>query len=61
MERTLIRSEILHAFFQKCHIRSLALFGSVVRDNVGPESDIDVLFELEEGHTPGLDFFCHRS
>jgi len=35
----------------------LALFGSIVRDDFGPESDIDVLVEFEEGHTPGLDFF----
>lgn len=31
---------------------SLALFGSVARDEAGPESDIDVLVEFRE--TPGL-------
>ena len=58
MERTLISPEILQAFCKKHHIRSLALFGSVVRDDFGPESDIDVLVEFEEGHTPGLEFFA---
>jgi uncharacterized protein len=58
MERTLISPEILQAFCQKHHIRSLALFGSVVRDDFMPESDIDVLVEFEEGHTPGLEFFA---
>jgi predicted nucleotidyltransferase len=29
----------------------------VVRDDFRPESDIDVLVEFEEGHTPGLNFF----
>jgi predicted nucleotidyltransferase len=35
------------------HIRRLALFGSVLRDDFGPQSDIDVLIEFEPGHTPG--------
>lgn len=29
-------------------VRSLALFGSVARDEAGPESDVDVLVEFEE-------------
>lgn len=44
-------------FCRKHHIRKLSLFGSVVQDNFGPESDVDVLVEFEPGHTPGLDFF----
>lgn len=39
------------------HIRRLALFGSVLRDDFGPESDVDVLVEFEPGRTPGLGFF----
>lgn len=35
-------------------IRRLALFGSVLRDDFGPGSDVDVLVEFEPGHTPGL-------
>jgi uncharacterized protein len=42
------------AFCRRHHIRHLALFGSVLRDNFRPESDIDVLVEFEPGHTPGL-------
>jgi len=57
MGRTPISHELINAFCQKYHIRYLALFGSVVRDDFGPASDIDVLVEFEEGHTPGLDFF----
>ncbi len=49
----------LVAEFCRCnHIRRLALFGSVLRDDFGPESDVDVLVEFEEGHTPGLRFFA---
>ncbi|MBI3989373.1 MAG: nucleotidyltransferase family protein [candidate division NC10 bacterium] len=34
-------------FCRRHHIRKLALFGSVLRDDFGPESDIDVLVEFE--------------
>jgi uncharacterized protein len=61
MERTHIFPELVSAFCQKHHIRRLALFGSFVRDDFGPESDIDILVEFEEGHTPGLDFFLMES
>ena len=40
------------------HIRRLALFGSVLRDDFTLESDVDVLVEFEPGHTPGLAFFA---
>jgi uncharacterized protein len=37
--------------FCRCrHIRWLALFGSVLRDDFRPDSDIDVLIEFEADH-----------
>lgn len=42
------------AFCQKHYIRRLALFGSVLRSDFGPESDVDVLVEFEPEHAPGL-------
>jgi hypothetical protein len=39
------------------HIRKLAIFGSALRDDFRPDSDIDVLVEFEPDHIPGLDFF----
>ena len=45
-------------FCRRNHIRRLAFFGSVLRDDFGPESDVDVLVEFEPGHTPGLAFFA---
>lgn len=36
------------------HVRRLALFGSVLRDDFRPDSDVDVLVEFEPGHVPGL-------
>ena len=44
-------------FCRRHRIRSLALFGSVVREDFSPDSDVDVLVEFEPGHTPGLAFF----
>ena len=47
----------LAEFCRRNHIRKLAFFGSVLRDDFTPASDIDVLVEFEEGKTPGLEFF----
>jgi len=41
-------------FCRKHHIRKLAFFGSVLRDDFRPDSDVDVLVEFEPGHVPGL-------
>ncbi len=43
-------------FCRRWHITRLAFFGSVLTDEFGPESDLDVLVEFEPGHVPGLDF-----
>jgi uncharacterized protein len=45
-------------FCQRYHIRKLAFFGSVLREDFTPESDVDVLVEFEPGHVPGLAFFA---
>lgn len=50
------RKEI-EEFCKRNHIRKLAFFGSVLREDFGPKSDVDVLVEFEEGKTPGLAFF----
>jgi uncharacterized protein len=44
----------LTAFCRRNHIMSLALFGSVLRDDFRPDSDIDVLVEFQPGKTPGF-------
>jgi predicted nucleotidyltransferase len=51
-----IDREAVSAFCRRHHIRRLALFGSVLRDDFRPDSDIDVLVEFEAGHVPGLGF-----
>ena len=45
----------LEEFCRRRHIIRLALFGSVLRDDFGPASDVDMLVEFAPGHTPGLD------
>ena len=51
-----ISPDALAGFCRRNHIKRLAFFGSVLRDDFGPDSDVDVLYEFEEGHTPGLGF-----
>jgi uncharacterized protein len=53
-----VSQDAIAAFCRRHHIRRLALFGSVVRADFGPHSDVDVLVEFEPGHTPGLAFFA---
>ena len=55
--RIAVGSEELESFCRKHHIQKLALFGSALRDDFGPASDLDVLVEFEPGRTPGLRFF----
>ncbi len=43
-------------FCRRNGIRRLALYGSALRDDFTPESDVDVLVEFEPGQTPGLEF-----
>ena len=52
-----IPREKIAEFCRRHHIRRLSLFGSVLRDDFGPDSDVDVLVEFETGHVPGLAFF----
>lgn len=44
----------LAAFCRKHHILRLSLFGSVLRDDFRPESDVDVLVAFEPEHVPGF-------
>ena len=52
-----VPTERIAEFCRRHHIRRLAFFGSVLRDDFRPESDVDVLVEFEPGKTPGFAFF----
>jgi uncharacterized protein len=47
-----IDREAIAAFCRRHHIRRMALFGSVLRDDFRPDSDVDVLVEFEPEHVP---------
>jgi predicted nucleotidyltransferase len=51
-----VDQEKIDDFCRRQHIRRLALFGSVLRDDFGPQSDIDVLVEFQPEHVPGFRF-----
>jgi len=47
-------SQKLSEICKKYHIRRLSLFGSALRTNLQPDSDIDLLVEFEQAHIPGF-------
>ena len=49
-----ISKDKLAEFCKKNHIRKLSIFGSAVRGELLPDSDIDLLVEFEQDLTPGL-------
>lgn len=51
-----VSEDALQALCRKYRVRKLALFGSVLRDDFHPDSDIDVLVEFESEARIGLDF-----
>ena len=52
--RVSIPRDRLAALCQEHGIKWLAVFGSALREDFGPESDIDVLVEFEPNRIPGL-------
>jgi predicted nucleotidyltransferase len=54
VERISIPPNRLAEICRRHHDRRPALFGSVLRDDCTPQSDVDVLVEFEPGRTPGL-------
>ena len=50
-----VTEDAISDFCRRHHIRKLSLFGSVLRDDFRPDSDIDVLVEFEPGHELGLE------
>lgn len=46
--------ERIAVFCRQHHLTKLALFGSVLTDRFGPESDVDVLFEYDPEYVPSL-------
>ena len=53
--RISIDRDAVSAFCRRHCIKRLALFGSVLRDDFSPDSDVDVLVEFQPGHVPATD------
>lgn len=53
-----IPTDAIRDFCQRHGISRLSLFGSILRHDFGPQSDIDVLVEFHPGRTPGLFAFA---
>lgn len=49
-----VEDSFLDQFAVRHGIRRLALYGSALRADFGPASDIDLLVEFQPGRTPGL-------
>ncbi len=54
MAQVELDKEKIVSFCRERHIRRLAIFGSALRSNFRPDSDIDILVEFEPEHIPGL-------
>ena len=53
-QRLCVPQEQLAEFCRRNRIRQLSLFGSVLRDDFGPDSDVDVLVEFDPGARVGF-------
>jgi len=49
-----IPDDRLNDFCRRHGVSRLAVFGSILRDDFGPESDVDLLVEFPPGSTPSL-------
>ncbi|MHC4644968.1 MAG: nucleotidyltransferase family protein [Planctomycetota bacterium] len=52
-----VPKEEIADFCRRHHIGRLSIFGSALRDDFAPDSDVDVLVEFQKGHEPGFAFF----
>ena len=53
-KRPIIPKNFLKDFCRRHHIKKLSVFGSYLREDFGPESDVDLLVEFDPEHIPGL-------
>lgn len=53
LEQNMAKKKLIE-FCKRNYIRKLSVFGSAIRGELQPDSDIDLLVEFDQGHTPGL-------
>jgi predicted nucleotidyltransferase len=49
-----LHKDQIASFCREKYIRRLAIFGSALRSDFRPDSDVDLLVEFEPDHIPGL-------
>ncbi|MCX5803953.1 MAG: nucleotidyltransferase family protein [Proteobacteria bacterium] len=58
-DHIVVPKEQLEQFCRKYNIKSLSFFGSILREDFKPESDIDILVEFQPGHKIGFLKMAH--
>ncbi|MCJ7778347.1 MAG: nucleotidyltransferase family protein [Sedimentisphaerales bacterium] len=53
LEQKISKNNLIE-FCKRNNIKKLSIFGSAIRGELQPDSDIDLLVEFEQEHTPGL-------
>jgi len=53
LEQKISKNNLIE-FCKRNRIKKLSIFGSAIRGKLQPDSDIDLLVEFEQDHTPGL-------
>lgn len=48
--------QLLEYLCRRYNVERISLFGSVLREDFGPQSDVDAIVEFEQGRTPGFGF-----
>ena len=56
-KKLIIPKDKIADFCQRHHIQRLSVFGSALREDFTPASDVDVLIEFQKDHVPGFAFF----
>ena len=51
-----IDKQAISDFCRRYHIRRMAVFGSALRTDFSPASDVDLLVEFDPAHVPGFGF-----
>ncbi|MBX9736964.1 MAG: nucleotidyltransferase domain-containing protein [Phycisphaerales bacterium] len=54
MHGVMFPEDQIAAFCERHHVRSLRVFGSILRPDFSNASDVDLLVEFEPGQTPGM-------
>lgn len=54
MAHIVVPKRQLASFCRNNHIQRLSIFGSALRSDQSPDSDLDLLVEFEPNHVPGL-------